>query len=231
MEMLDRLDELADMVETAKSLPLSQSCVLPRADLLDLIDEVRAALPDTVREADVVVQQRDDILDDAERESQAIVAEAEAAATKIINEATEIANNRRSAAAAEAEQVLAEARMQSALIVDSHTITVTARDEATRVINEATEKAEMIVVSTKHRATTLLAKAEQSLSSALDEVHRSLAELDSPSHQFIADLDADNADEPVGLRTNIDHVDHREDEFYDFGTDDEVDDGGSGYYR
>lgn len=231
MEMLDRLDELADMVETAKSLPLSQSCVLPRADLLDLIDEVRAALPDTVREADVVVQQRDDILDDAERESQAIVAEAEAAATKIINEATEIANNRRSAAAAEAEQVLAEARMQSALIVDSHTITVTARDEANRVIDEATEKAEMIVVSTKHRATTLLAKAEQSLSSALDEVHRSLAELDSPRHQFIADLDADNADEPVGLRTNIDHVDHREDEFYDFGSDEEVGDGGSGYYR
>lgn len=229
--MLDRLDELADLVETAKNLPLSQSCVVPRADVLDLIEDIRAALPDTVREADVVVQQRDDILDDAERESEAIVAQAEDAAAKIINEATEIANNRRSAAAAEAEQILAEARMQSALIVDSHTITVSARDEATRLINDAKDKAEMIVVSTKHRSTTLLAKAEHSLSSALDEVYRSLAELDSPLNQYISDLDADNADEPVGSRTNIDHVDQHEDAFYDFGSEAYAPDGGSGYYR
>jgi hypothetical protein len=104
------------------------------------------------------------------------------------------------------------------------------------LINEAKETAEVIVTSTKHRSTTLLAKAEQSLSSALDEIHRSLAELDSPGHHYIVDLDADNVDEPAGLRTHIDHVsgDGAGDsggEFYDFDVDDDRDDGRGAHYR
>jgi vacuolar-type H+-ATPase subunit H len=231
VEMLDRLDELADLVETAKSFPLSQSCVLPRVDALDLIDDVKAALPDTVREAEVVVKQRDDILDDAERESRAIVAEAEEAAVRIMNEAAQVADSRRAAAVAEAEQILAEARMQSALIVDSHTITVSARDEATRLLNDAREQAELIVNATKHRSKTLLAKAESSLTSALAEVHHSLAELDSPAYEFVGEVAVERAGDRLEPRADHEPDEPSDGEFYDFRLLDEADGGGTGGYR
>src|SRR2546421_10893465 len=43
--VFEALDELVTIVEEARGLPMTSSCVVPRGDILELLDEVRDALP------------------------------------------------------------------------------------------------------------------------------------------------------------------------------------------
>ena len=52
MDVQERLDELNVLVEDAKSMPLSASCVVNRSQVLDLIEEIRQMLPESVHRAD-----------------------------------------------------------------------------------------------------------------------------------------------------------------------------------
>ena len=52
MDVQERLDELTVLIEDAKSMPLSASCVVNRTQVLDLIDEIRQLLPESVHRAD-----------------------------------------------------------------------------------------------------------------------------------------------------------------------------------
>ena len=58
-ESLRRADELLsdliETVETARAVPMSSSCVLPRERLLDLLDELREVLPPEMDEARTVI--------------------------------------------------------------------------------------------------------------------------------------------------------------------------------
>ncbi len=160
MDMLDRLDELSDIIETAKSLPLSASCVVPRDEVLDLLDEIRATLPDALRDAEQIVRRRDEILAVAEGAASEQLAGAEAQAGRIVGEAADTAQTRRSQATAEAENILAAAQIQAALLIDTHATTVAAKDEAARIIADAKQRAEVMIATTTHRVNVLLAKAE-----------------------------------------------------------------------
>lgn len=59
------LTELVELVETARTLPMSASCVLPRERVLDLLDELRETLPVEIDEARRVIGNRDELLHDA----------------------------------------------------------------------------------------------------------------------------------------------------------------------
>ncbi len=221
MDMLNRLDELSDIIESAKSLPLSASCVVPRDEALDLLDEIRASLPDTIREAELIVRRRNEILDAAERGSQERIAEAEARAERLLEDASDRARTTRSQAGAEAEKVLAEARMQAALIVDSHTTTVAARDEATRLVKDAVHRSELILSATTHRANVLLAKAEAALLSAVQEIQREHADLESMSVAYRSEITAEEQGEVVDVAAREQQKTSAAggEEFYDFELD------------
>lgn len=177
MEIFDRLDDVSSLVETAKAVPLSQSCVLPRLELLDLIDDVRVAVPETVREADLVLRRRDDILADARRETDALVASARAEVLATRAEADDYSQRVRSDARTAAEQTVANARAQAAQLVDAHAVTLAARAEAARIIAEARAEAQRILTQTEAQSAALMASTEDALDIALAEVRRRRAHL------------------------------------------------------
>lgn len=225
MDMLNRLGELSDIIESAKSLPLSASCVVPRDEVLDLLDEIRATLPDAIRDAEMIVRRRNEILDAAERGSQERIAEAEARAERLLDDASDRAQATRSQAGAEAEKVLAEARMQAALIVDSHTTTVAARDEATRLVKDAGHRAELILSATTHRSNVLLAKVEAALLSAVQEIQREHADLESMSVAYRSEITFAEQSEVVDVAAREQQKTSTSggEEFYDFELDVSVD--------
>ena len=49
VDVHEKLDELVEPVEEARSMPMSASAVVNRAELLELLDELRAALPTALR--------------------------------------------------------------------------------------------------------------------------------------------------------------------------------------
>ncbi len=53
------LDRIEDLLEAARAVPLSASVMVNRAELLDLLDQAREALPDDLKAADAVVADAD----------------------------------------------------------------------------------------------------------------------------------------------------------------------------
>ena len=55
MDVQKKLDEIVAAVSGARSMPMSASCVVNRAELLAMLEEVRAALPDSLAQAQAVL--------------------------------------------------------------------------------------------------------------------------------------------------------------------------------
>jgi regulator of protease activity HflC (stomatin/prohibitin superfamily) len=86
VDVHDKLDELSDLVEAARALPMSASCVVNRAQMLDLLDEVRALLPESLAQADDVLADKHDIVADAQAQAAEIVARAQEDARALVSE-------------------------------------------------------------------------------------------------------------------------------------------------
>lgn len=86
MDVQERLDELAVLIEDAKSVPLSASCVVNRAQVLDLIVEIRQLLPESVMRADELLADREAVVQDGRREADRILERARSEADRMISE-------------------------------------------------------------------------------------------------------------------------------------------------
>ncbi len=86
MDIQERLDELTVLVEDAKSMPLSASCVINRSQVLDLIEEIRQLLPDSVQRADELLADREAVVQDGRREADRILERARTEADKMVSE-------------------------------------------------------------------------------------------------------------------------------------------------
>lgn len=100
-----KLGALDAMIREAKSVPLSASIMLPKAEVEQLVAELRASTPDQVRQARNVVQERDGVLEQAKAEAKRIVDEAKAERERRISR-TEVIQ----AANREADRIVQEAR-------------------------------------------------------------------------------------------------------------------------
>lgn len=90
----DTLDEIVTMIEQARGVPMSTSAMVPRDHVLDLLDDLRDRLPDEVTQAKAVLDQRGDLLDAAQLESDRMALQAsqdaEAAVARARTEAEEV---------------------------------------------------------------------------------------------------------------------------------------------
>ena len=80
------LDVLTDVVHSARAMPMSASVLVNRAELLDLLDQVRAALPEQLSRADEVLSEADQRLADAEEQAERIIAAARARAAQLVTQ-------------------------------------------------------------------------------------------------------------------------------------------------
>ncbi|MGH2684319.1 MAG: ATPase, partial [Actinomycetota bacterium] len=62
MDITGRLQQLEELVAEAKSMPLSTSVLVNREEVLELIQEMRASLPEEIKQARWVVKDREQLL-------------------------------------------------------------------------------------------------------------------------------------------------------------------------
>src|SRR5690625_1954438 len=103
------LEELAGLVTQAKSMPMSASALVNRAEALDLIAAAKAVVPGEIRAADDVLTGAEEVLADARERASRILQEAEEQAERLVSEENVIAlaNER-------AEQIIAAAEERAA---------------------------------------------------------------------------------------------------------------------
>ena len=99
-----KLAEITEMVESAKSMPLSASCVVNRAELLARVEELRDLLPAQMREAQRVLKDREGVVAEGRQDAERIIAEARVEAARLVGR-TEVMQT----ATREADRVTREA--------------------------------------------------------------------------------------------------------------------------
>ena len=81
----DIITALYDMIQDARSLPLgADKCILERDKVLDMLDEVIAALPSELKQSRIIVESRSELIGQARREAETIVKEAQAKAEELV---------------------------------------------------------------------------------------------------------------------------------------------------
>ncbi|MES4907627.1 MULTISPECIES: cell division initiation protein [unclassified Streptomyces] len=108
MDVQKKLDEIVGAVGSARSMPMSASCVINRAELLAMLEEVRAALPDSLAQAQDVIGGRDRMVEEARQEAERIIESAHAHRGSLVSD-TEVARKSQE----EADRILEEARREA----------------------------------------------------------------------------------------------------------------------
>lgn len=140
-KVFEALDALVHNVERAYGVPMTSNCVVPRQDMLALLDDLRDALPAELDDAQDVLDHRDGVLREAEDKARLLVEDAEAEARDLLLRATEESDAMIDDATNHANSVVAKAN-------DTADRTVTdARREADSVSDRAQAEAERLIES------------------------------------------------------------------------------------
>ena len=65
MDSVEKLTSAITLVEEARGVPLSASCVVHRAEMLEILDDAREALPTDFESARKIIEARDAIIEEA----------------------------------------------------------------------------------------------------------------------------------------------------------------------
>jgi vacuolar-type H+-ATPase subunit H len=138
------LDALAEAIGAARAMPMSASVLVSRAELLDLVDQARAALPSQLGRADQVLAEADEA---------------------------------RSRARADAEEILADARRRAAALVEQESVVAQAQERAAQILRDAEEQARVMRHDADDYCDRRLADFEIDLGKVLSQVQAGRAKL------------------------------------------------------
>ena len=114
MDVHAKLDELTAVVESARAMPMSASCVVNRNEMLEHIEEIRQLLPSEIAAAERVLRDKRAVVAEGRTEAEELIEAAHAerakmvARTEIMREATREAEQLLAAARADAERMRRE---------------------------------------------------------------------------------------------------------------------------
>ena len=151
MEIFTLLETLEDMLENSKKVPFTTRGMVDKEEMLEIIKEIRIKLPDELKQAKWVKEERQRILVEAQKEADGIVKEA----NRIISMIDE-------------HEITRKAYEQKAEIIET-------ANQMSREISQGTkEYANNLLDSTEKVLTDTLAKLEKNLGEAVNLMEISL---------------------------------------------------------
>lgn len=86
MDILALIDRIDELVANGRSVPLSAQRIVDAEKVFELIDEIRAQFPDELKQARWIVKERQEMLEEAEKEANRLLEEARDRAQSLANE-------------------------------------------------------------------------------------------------------------------------------------------------
>lgn len=111
MDVEAYIGQLEQLMADARPMPLSSSIIVNKREVDDVLAELRARLPDELRQSRWIIKERDELLDQAAREAEQLMADTRAERDRMLSE-TEVVR----AAHREAERLLEDAREQASIL-------------------------------------------------------------------------------------------------------------------
>jgi hypothetical protein len=108
VDVHDKLDEITQYVEDARAMPMSASALVNRVELLGMLDELRELLPEELHHADLLLSDREAVVEQGRAQAEQLLAQAQAEHDRLV-EQTEVVQGARERAAQVQQQAQAEA--------------------------------------------------------------------------------------------------------------------------
>ena len=86
MDILYLLDQLEEVLGAGSRVPLTSRTLVDEQEILDILDQIRVSVPDELKAARRLTQDRDQIIADAHAEAERIVQEAETQAVERVSQ-------------------------------------------------------------------------------------------------------------------------------------------------
>lgn len=105
MDSIEKLNTAITLIEEARSVPLSASCVVHRGEILEILEGARDFLPTDLQTAEQIIADRDRIIEEGRTSAESMIATAREDVARMV-EQTAIVQSARD----EAQRILDDAR-------------------------------------------------------------------------------------------------------------------------
>jgi len=105
MDSIEKLNTAITMIEEARGVPLSASCVVHRGEMLEILQSAREFLPVDFLTAESILQDRDQIIEEGRSSAEAMIATTREDVSRMIEQTSIV-----QAARDEAQRILVDAR-------------------------------------------------------------------------------------------------------------------------
>ncbi len=171
------LEDLEDVLDDATSMPMTKKCLVDVEKIKTIIEDIRLNTHHETKQAKAIIDSRNTILDDAQKDAQAIIAEAEAQARELVAR----------------DQITQTAQAQAAEILAK------AREEGDNSIREAQARASEILGTATAQANEMLAAAQKNKKDSVNAVNNyaedTLLAIDDALYKALQDV--------RGIRQNL----------------------------
>src|SRR5665647_642908 len=132
MDVLVLIDKLDDIIHNARSVPLTDSVMIDREEIYDILDQMRSTIPEEIKQARWIVKERQEMLAEAKQEAERVLTEAQERADRLASE-TEVVR----LAERNAQQVMEDARERERSRASSMTCSALRSARRTTSVSEA----------------------------------------------------------------------------------------------
>lgn len=105
MDSIEKLNTAIAIVEEARGVPLSASCVVHRGEMLEILEGARDVLPADLSGAEDIINKRDQIIEEGRASAESMIATAREDVARMVEQTSIV-----QAARDEAQRILDEAR-------------------------------------------------------------------------------------------------------------------------
>jgi F0F1-type ATP synthase membrane subunit b/b' len=109
MDSIEKLNTAITLVEEARGVPLSASCVVHRSEMLEILDGARESLPQDLFRAEEILAKKDALMEEGRSSSEQMIASAREEVARMIEQTAIV-----QAARDEAQRILDDARALAA---------------------------------------------------------------------------------------------------------------------
>jgi vacuolar-type H+-ATPase subunit H len=122
MDIFARLDKIEDFIANSKRVPLSSSVMVNEAEFYDLLDDIRATLPNELKQARLISKDRERIMAEAQKKEGELLERAEKRAEDLVLDTA----------------IIKEAELERDHMIDD------AQEEARKIVYDAEDVADRI---------------------------------------------------------------------------------------
>ena len=190
--LYETVDELTTVIENARSVPMSSSCMVPRDHLLDLLDDLRESLPEDVQAAGAIVEQRTEILQQAQAEAERLTGRTRGESDQLLNSARRQRDELLGTARRQRDELLADAQVQAEELlaeaeVEADRLVAEGRAQREALIAEAVLEHERLITETEvYRGA--VSRADELGAQTAADVARMRADVDEYVDSRLADF-------------------------------------------